>query len=407
MIIGYGRYLKARREYITWMFLLVPLVSFFVVLSLNNVAIAPAELLPFLGRVSCIVCGVLMLTSYMYYLVLEGCLDAHALVTFQMTSLKQSVIALLALRRLSIKYALILGVTQAYGLLLLPGSLLLLWLFPLVVFAREILVLRLDEQVWRWSNVTRPLEQSRWSKLAPRIQAWAKRLNVSVRSMHVYDSATVYISSGRVSGVVSPMLFMNELYMSKTDWRQQDILLVDALLMVQTKLLQHEQLMSRVRSLINILFAVGMVLGTHYIVAHSPFTLARLFVLADWTAIVLLAFYAAARIISATGAKTRFERIKRMTAEITGDVIATVVAWNTITVLSIPYKVETHLAPIIKFIQQQRPCAPWANQRVPSAIPFDKGLYTLTVPLEQAGEPAPVPTASYEMGTVCASHLSS
>jgi hypothetical protein len=398
---GYAHYLAAKRRYSLWA--IYPVLGTCVVLFVlfyAQVPISPGQALPLLGLLICAISAGYLLITFAASLIESGIIDAYALIAFQLTSLKCATMLELTLKRLAVIYGLRLLLMEALGLLLLSNSLVLLWLFPVLFAAYSLSDLPLNDYYWNCTDVATSLEQSQWSAVASRIQAWATRLNVPVPEIYVSESATTFIYEVRYSQRRRPSrVYFNTLFLSKTDWRQQDALFVMALAVLQADTLRRSTLRHIWRTAYNTLLAVGLIAGAALIMRFSPTRMAELLGLVDGICLVVMLARSLFQLIFTLRRKpSPYGKFHRIAAETTGDPLATVVAHHTASMLRHPHTMEIHLTIVKNFIQRKRPLAPWAATRVASSEPFDQGMYRLTVPLEEAPAAAPVPTGPYEEG---------
>src|SRR6266567_74967 len=260
---GYAHYLAAKRRYSLWTIypVLGTCVILFVLLY-AQVPISPGQALPLLGLLICAISAGYLLITFATGMIESGIIDAYALIAFQLTSLNLATMLKLTLKRLAVIYGLRLLLMEALGLLLLSNSPVLLWLFPVLFAAYSLSDLPLNDYYWNCTDVARPLEQSQWSALASRIEAWAARLNASVPEIYVSESATTFIYEVRYSQRRRPSrVYFNTLFLSKTDWRQQDALFVMALAVLQADTLRRYTLLHIGRTAYNTLLVVGLIVG--------------------------------------------------------------------------------------------------------------------------------------------------
>jgi hypothetical protein len=400
---GYAHYLAAKKRYSLWtIFPVLAVCVVLFVLFYAGVPIPEGRALPFLGLLICVISAGYLFITFTASVIEAGIIDAHALITFQLTNLEPATMLGLTLKRLTVIYLLRLSLTEALGLLLLSNSLVLLWLFPVLFALYSVSDLPLGDYYWNCTDVATPLEQSQWSKLAARIEAWARRMNAEMPELYVSESATTFIYEARYSRRRKQLgLYLNTLFLTKTDWRQQDALFVLALAVLQSDVLRRSTSRHIWRTLYNMVLVAGLVIGATFIVRFSPTRMVELLGLVDAICLVVMLTRSLFQLIPTFRKKpSPYDKFQRIAAEITGDPLATVVAHHTAHMLRHPHTVNTHLSIVKNFIQRKRPLAPWAATRIASSEPFDQGMYRLTVPLEQATAPAPVPTEPYAEGVL-------
>lgn len=408
---GYSHYLAAKKRYSLWtIFPVLALCVIIFVLLYARVTIPDGQALPFLGILVCTISAGYLFITFSASVIESGIIDAYALLAFQLTSLKVSTMLTLTLKRLSLIYLLRLLLTQALGLLLLTNSPTLLWLFPILFIIYSLSDLPLGDYYWNCTDVAIPLQQSQWTTLADRIQAWATRMNIELPELYISQSATTFIYEARYSNSShssnhdsqhhrATRLYFNSLFLSKSDWRQQDALFVITLAVLQSNELRRSTLQHIGRTLYNTLLIIGVVVGITFIARVSPTRMVELLGLVDGICLIVMLVRSLFQIIASLKKKSSpYGKFQRIAAEITGDPLATIVAHHTAHMLRHPHTMDTPLAAVKNFIQQKRPLAPWAATRVASSVPFDQGLYRLTVPLDDATPATPVPTQPYTEG---------
>ncbi len=80
-----------------------------------------------------------------------------------------------------------------------------------------------------WLAPSRPMEQTDWVALAPRIREWARLAGVQVGAVRVHAGGWLGISDGVVRGRRRPVLSLSERFLANSDWRQQDALVAHLL----------------------------------------------------------------------------------------------------------------------------------------------------------------------------------
>jgi hypothetical protein len=400
---GYSHYLAAKKRYSLWtIFPVLALCVIMFVLLYARVPIPDGQALPFLGTLVCTISAGYLLITFAASVIEAGIIDAYALIAFQLTGLQVSTMLGLTLKRLSVIYLLRLLLTEALGLLLLINSPMLLWLFPVLFIIYSLSDLPLGDYYWNGTDVAIPLEQSQWSTLAERIQAWATRMSVELPEIYISQSATTFIYEVRYSQRRRlTRLYFNSLFLSKSDWRQQDALFVIALAVLQSNILRRSTLQHIWHTLYNTLLIAGVVVGATFIAHVSPTRMVELLGLVDGTCLIVMLMRSLFQLIATLRKKPApYGKFQRIAAEITGDPLAIVVAHHTAHMLHHPHTLDTPLTSVKNFIQRKRPLAPWAATRVASSVPFDQGLYRLTVSLDEAIPVAPVPLQAYTEGTL-------
>ena len=304
-----------------------------------------------------------------------------------------------------------LAVQYTPALLLLEAVGALYWLnFPpyrwlLVVCVALFLVARgvCSVQLQRWLVDAKPLEETPWAALNPRIQAWARRAGISLDRIYASYIGSAGTTNVGVSGVWRPALFIGAAFLSQTDWRQQDAVFCHELGHLR---LRHIPMNIAMNTLKGALFAVVlcgidvrqfdffMTGGT--VPTHFPIFLdaAGVFYLL-WAGVYF------------------FDRWRRrrnefacdtFSAELTGDPLAMAVGLHTVVTLggwTMTRRAGDHPTPLNRLnalmerLWQGGSLAPWAYTPVPAQTQFTLANHLLTAPFDAAPMPAPVPTTSY------------
>jgi len=83
-------------------------------------------------------------------------------------------------------------------------------------------LLTYDAFFLRWKQTSIPLEQTMWSHLVPRFQAWAYTAGVALPELLVTQEMQVGRTGIRLVGWSKPTILISTTLLRYTDWRQQD-----------------------------------------------------------------------------------------------------------------------------------------------------------------------------------------
>lgn len=297
--------------------------------------------------------------------------------------------------------------TELLGILsLLPGKQYVL-LTGVAALAWALARVWLAVPLQRWLNSTIPLEQTPWAPLATRIEQWATRVGVQLKSVQVLSTSKGEVGSA-IMGIRQHTLFLSDAFLANTDWRQQDSVVVRQLALARF----DYPTWGAVAGVLGLPIGVGIaslvvaLWPTAYFNLGDPIEIMAgivIWVLGLWIAITLHTFVAQVTI------RRRSHAAFRYALELTGDPISSVVASNTTNVLAraitllykpspgwhLPAGLDFGAAERRKQLMEPMPLAPWAAQPVPSKIPYVYRDRLVTLPLDDAPPPAPVPTAPY------------
>jgi hypothetical protein len=377
--------------------LLLPIL--FVVLLGPALALAglPADVVSVTpAQVICLIGFGLLANILTFDLLSAALIESQALVWLRGTPSRPANFLALTLKRVVLTYLPLSLLVAAAGLplalgrpdllwLVVPAA--LLWILPSRLFATRIQT---------WLHPTAPIEDTRWAALALRIQAWGERAGLPIAAIRVQRMASVGSSQAHIAGGRRPTLFLSDLMLENTEWRQQDALSGLALGVARQR--GRRTLLSVLAlvywaSLIDVAvltFDGGNALASQLssdladLVGVSSVLLFGLLVLG-----VAFAFY-----------MIRNDQLARLTldadrfcAELTGDPAALIVLLHTTIALDATSRQRQRLwrpptavrvAALDTLMRAPGPHAPWASAPVPAITPVILGPYILTVPLQPA-----------------------
>lgn len=234
-----------------------------------------------------------------------------------------------------------------------------------------------------------PIAKTQWAALVPRIAAWAQLGQVEFSSIQVQQDIEG-ISCVAVVGLGKPTLVLGEFFLRHSEWRQQDALIGFAVGVIKTRAVLHEHLGK---------LATWGIIGASVLLflfmSFLPSNISSLSGFVIWVGI-FVAFDVVRRYRGRVEEREMTE-IHRIASFLTGDPTAVRVA------MSVNYALNgTAIKNILQDGQMQKldelaqeswSQSPQAGLPVPTVEPFSFG--SLTIPLDQATAPAPVPAAPY------------
>ena len=347
---------------------------------------------------------ILWISIAIYSLVFEGAAGAQAtqlmglqvtrgqVLAFRLKAIVLSLPAVLLIESLVVVFALGLAV----------------WLLLICLPLLAALAFLAIGQRYRILYPSRPLEQTQWARLAPRISDWAKLARFPYRQTRVTSSQAFGFRDGTVGGLFRRTLYLSDGVLSNTDWRQQDALIV--YLFARDRRLRLAVISNLGITGVMIAALVGLFLAQTTI---SNSAMAELVV--GFGLFLLVITLMALRLVVNFRLSSRNNRLPfycdRVAAELTGDPLAMMVLLNTLNQISGGYMgaanayfsrepsqsgILSRMAQLDSLMRQPGPRAPWAYQLVPSMGPVYLGPVPLTIPYEQPGTaPGPVPATRY------------
>lgn len=391
------------------------LVPFLVDLASSTDSIAIGESIWLLGL------GVLVPIG-LYDAVLQGWLLPHVRHAL-MGGAPNPSRAVYILRGLLLRYGPPLAYITAIGILNLSPAL-DAWRWSLPVGIALIILMRslVTHHMMTWLSHLMPLEESEWAALAPRVATWTQRAGVKVEGVCVQRVGTMGTASSGVYGIVRHRMYFGASFLAASDWRQRDA--------VTCHELHHLQRRDTIRHLlINLVSGVLLAASLAYLpVAQLAAVVALLdparasgidnFTADHHVFIVALVCYG---LYLAWFALTVIHGYMMRRAELdcdhyaaltTGDPLGLEVALLSIEALMGAQRrraARSHpsnrrrLSALDALRRRPGPFAPWAFAPVPSMVQtIAKGGVHLTVPLEKAPPPPPVPQTPWPVSTPAA-----
>jgi hypothetical protein len=323
-------------------------------------------------------------------------------------------LGLQATRRQALAFRLKASVLSLPGVLLVESVIVVvalglpLWLLLVCVPLLAVLSLLVAGLRYRILYASRPLEETQWARLAPRILSWAKLARFPYRQTRITSSQAFGFRDGSVGGLFKRTLYLSDGVLSNTDWRQQDAMIV--YLFAQGHRLRLAAISNLGISLVTIAALVGVFLAQSTI---SDSLTAEL--LGGFGLFLVLIALLVIRMVSLVRLYGRNNRLPfycdRVASELTGDPLAMMVLLNTLNQITLGYMgaanpyvssgsrqslLVQRMAQLESLMRKEGPRAPWAYQLVPSMGPVYLGPIPLTIPYEQPGTtPGPVPASRY------------
>ncbi len=371
------------------------------VLALAGVPASLLNVTP--GPVICLIGFGLLLNVLTFEVLSAALIESQALVRLRGTPSRPADFLALTCKRAALLYLPLALVISAVGLplafdqpallwLAVPAA--LLWYAPNRVFA-----VRLQA----WLHPTESIERTRWAALEPRIRGWGERASMPISSIRIQRTSRVGSSLNHIAGSRQRTLFLTDLFLENSEWRQQDALVCLALGVARQRgRLLLLPLMSMLYSAL-IVAVVVAVFGDVVIPGRlslalpgaPSLSLVDLFfgpVLALLLAGIALALYA---YLISLRSRLMLDA-DRYSATLTGDPLALIVLLHTSIALDGDSRqrrqlwrprTEERVAALDALMRQPGPRAPWSTMPVPAIAPVMLGPYTLTVPLASAAHP--------------------
>ncbi len=288
------------------------------------------------------------------------------------------------------------------------------WFLPLVVALWVGLIVPFGQRIRAWLTGAKPIEQTPWASLAPRIFAWAKLAGVEVHDLRVDGIEDGNTDNAVIAGPRRHTLFLGAKLLANADWRQRDAVIGHELGHARLRHLPANAAMEVLRTAL----AAALLMA-----AIDPGFLSALFPTFGsassgdagtglFATLSSLLVFAIAVVVLAVSAAERARRHRaelacdRFSANLTGDPLAMAVALHTIiTLIGYPLRQRSRTHPtfdqrqqaLMQLLHLPGPRVPWAYAPVPSAIPFVAPPFSYTVPLDQAPPPAPVQAPPFAM----------
>jgi hypothetical protein len=283
-----------------------------------------------------------------------------------------------------------------------------LWLLLVCVPVLAVLSLLVAGLRYRILYPSRPLEETQWASLGPRISDWAKLARFPYRQTRVTSSQAFGFRDGSVGGLFKRTLYLSDGVLSNTDWRQQDAMIV--YLFAQGRRLRLAAISNLGISLVTIAALVGVFLAQSTI--SDSLTAALLGGFGLFLVLIALLVIRLVSLVRLYGGNNRLPfYCDRVAAELTGDPLAMMVLLNTLNQITGGFMgaansygnsgsrqslLVQRMAQLESLMREDVPRAPWAYQLVPSMGPVYLGPIPLTIPYGRPGTtPGPVPSTRY------------
>jgi hypothetical protein len=348
-----------------------------------------------LNSIFALVIGVLVGSYCINDIVGAIVVDGEAMRFFQIEAWQQSDVQRQKLRMLLLAYLPPLLIIEVFDITMFMNLDLYISIAILALLATTRLTLRMifPLQHYAFIRSLRPIAQSEWAGLEPRIKTWADLMGVELAGTYVYKDLIGQINAHLV-GLGKPYLMLSETFLRYSDWRQQDATICVGLSLVRKRVAQASILLNSV----TMFMLLGLLILTVTVLysAIDPFT--PLVIVIVGYALILGGYNYVRYWI-----KKRFFDGDRLAVFTTGDPVALMVALNTIGMLNGISPTQKTILPsnaeriqyLDTLVRQSWPRAPQAGAPVPSIVAFTFGQHYLTVPLDQATEVGPVPAAAF------------
>jgi hypothetical protein len=413
--IGYQRYLSANLGILRVaapFALLVPL-ALVVVLASNTTLFNPAspqeglgsnELVAFVLALG----GAAFAFPFSTYDLLAALVGRRALRELRAIQLPLGEAVALRAKRILVAYVpafILLEVAAVVARADLTSAIIILLVGVVVLIAaRRLLAPRLQH----WYVPALPIERTQWAGLAPRMQEWARLAGIQLGAVYVQQTERLGTANVVGYGRRRRSINVSDKLLASTDWRQQDALIALGLYPLNS-LLARVQLIRMVPlvAVVLLLFALVNVPG----LLGQPSTdlsgggfMVFLLLPVCLAGVLLIGSSIYNMVTSRKRLRGLFFAADRFAVELTGDPMALMVVLNTVAALNglapdrrIAYYPSTaeRVAALDGLMRQPGPRAPWAYAPVPAVAPVWQGPYSLTVPLQAAPPPGPVPTVRY------------
>jgi Zn-dependent protease with chaperone function len=285
------------------------------------------------------------------------------------------------------------------------------WFLPLVVVLWAGLIAPFGQRIRAWLTGAKPIEQTPWADLAPRINAWAKLAGVELHDLRVDGIEDGNTDNAVLAGPRRHTLFLGAELLANADWRQRDAVIGHELGHARLRHLPVNAAMEALRTAL----AAALLMA-----AIDPGFLSALFptfgsgdaqtgLFAPLSSLLVFSIAVIVLVVSAADRARRHRAelaCDRFSANLTGDPLAMAVALHTIiSLIGYPLRQRSRTHPtfdqrqqaLMQLLHLPGPRVPWAYAPVPSAVPFFAPPFSYTVPLDQAPPPAPVQVPPFVM----------
>lgn len=322
--------------------------------------------------------------------------DAQAVRVFQVSTLSRREIAFLKIREALLQTLPSVFYMEIVALLLIlaPSTRLYYLLALLFIFCSGgfvILEAVFDTPLYALKNKVEPLASTPWAPLASRISAWEQPGQVKFSSVLIQQDIHE-IPGVRVSGLLKPTLILNEFFLRHSDWRQQDALIGVAIGMIKKKMALH--------ALLNRL-TTWAIIGTSVLLflfsSLLPASLGELTIVAPWIGMFIAFDVVKARADRQT--TQNLTEVYRIASFLTGDPNAVRIALSMTSLFrgvgAEHIQQDGQMQKLDALARESWPRAPQADKPVPTISPGSFDPYPLTISLNRATAPDPVPAAPY------------
>ena len=257
----------------------------------------------------------------------------------------------------------------------------------------------------RWLLDARPLNETQWADLAPRIAAWERRAQVRLARVYVTTIGAQGVSNVGVNGIRRPVLCIGASFLAHSEWRQRDAVICHELGHVRLRHLPFNILMNALEAALvaALLCAVDL---RQVFALFSNVAAPRSLPMMLLGALLALAWLAVFRFARWRRRQSEFA-CDSFSARLTGDPLAMAVGLHTVVSLNGQQMMrnaglaDTHPRPLDRVNALVAELAtgasqpPWAFAPVPAETQLRLAGRALTAPFSAATVPAPVPAVPY------------
>lgn len=260
----------------------------------------------------------------------------------------------------------------------------------------------------------RPMEQTDWVALAPRIREWARLAGVELGAVCVHTGGWLGIADGVVRGARHPVLSLSERFLANTDWRQQDALAAHLLGTACERAKRPAVALAWPvveAACLVVIVGNGLLLTQGWLewlvgFRWAPLALVGVLALLPVAFLVLAYSVLRHRLLGPTVRWRQTLAADRFAVQLTGDPLALAVALHTLAALSrgpvasfFAGLARSHALSLERFEQlnrllRQPGARSWAAAPVPAIAAVQAILPDLTIALDRAPAPEPVPAAA-------------
>jgi len=305
-----------------------------------------------------------------------------------------------------------------------------------------IIISRLGPVLLRWYYPTKPIEETEWAEWGARAQEWSRLAGAPIHRVYVRYTAPYGVADGAHAGSRPQTLFLSDVFLHNSDWRQRDALICLLLAVsdrnrrrTQRRLQQRgapglpgqpgqapqRGATVRISGAALLAFAV-IVVAVALVAAFAPQIAAALPFPIDLNLVINLLPFLVLVLLLILLFRTSLRARRRgplpnniymasdaLAASLCGDPLALMAAILGVNLLSgmaldrryvaaAPSALD-RVAALERSLQQPGSYAPWAAQPIPAVTPVRMGPYTMSAPISPAAvaeRPAgPVPQAPY------------